>query len=309
MGGGTVSGVSKGYRCGVILDDTAAGVDRRCGVAVLICLRLGYGISDSCRQSDSSLALTVLQNEGCDSIGKSHFTKCAVDAGITERHGEVERLGGISVVSGYGLGNGQIAVRSLPATVKNRIRIQNRTVHIRHCTCGIRVPAIKGISLVGILLCFRRICSASTNIIIRRGCYIGGVIRADPLILDFNSRYVGHPVGLSCRLALSNGQTLRHFPARDENTVRIGRRRRSFTACVRRITNKLRTDFGILYRAILAVDLNRFYGACARIRGDHIDITAFFWDTCSLYQVDVIVRADLSIIPKIEGSSYKNTVT
>ena len=56
-------------------------------VAVLICLRLGYGISDSCRQSDSSLALTVLQNEGCDSIGKSHFTKCAVDAGIAERHG------------------------------------------------------------------------------------------------------------------------------------------------------------------------------------------------------------------------------
>ena len=92
MGGGAVSGVGKDRRCGVILDDTAAGVDRRCGVAVLICLRLGYGIGDSCRQADSSLALTVLQNEGCDSIGKSHFTKCAVDAGITERHGEVERL-------------------------------------------------------------------------------------------------------------------------------------------------------------------------------------------------------------------------
>ena len=162
---------------------------------------------------------------------------------------------------------------------------------------------------MGCLLCLCCIGCAGTDIIIRRGCYIVGVIRADPLILDFNSRYVGHPVGLSCRLALSNGQTLRHFPARDENTVRIGRRRRSFTACVRRITNKLRTDFGILHRVIFTVDLNWFSGACARVWGDYIDITAFLGNRVARCQIDIVIRADLSIIPKIEGNSYKNTVT
>ena len=162
---------------------------------------------------------------------------------------------------------------------------------------------------MGILLCFCRICSADTDIIICRGCYIGGIICADPLILDLDSRYIGHPVGLSCRLALSNDQTLRHFPARDENAVLVRLCCRSVTARVRRITNKLRTDFGIFHRAIFTVDLNRFSGACARIRGDHIDITAFLGNRVARCQIDIVIRADLSIISQIEGSSYKNTVT
>ena len=143
MGGGTVSGVSKGYRCGVILDDTAAGVDKTlwCSRPYLPPPRLRYMIPAG---SPTAVLLSpCFRTKVATPSAKVDFTKCAVDAGIAERHGKVERLGGISVVSGYGLGNGQIAVLRLPATVKNCIVFQNRTVHIRHCTCGIRVQPSK----------------------------------------------------------------------------------------------------------------------------------------------------------------------
>ena len=129
---GAIFGIGKGCGYGSIFHDTAAGIGARCGIAILIRFRFAHCVSNPCGQVCGGFALAVFQNEGCDSIGKSHLTKCAVDAGIAERHGEVERLRGISVVPGYSLGNGQIAVRRRPTTVKNRIRIQNRTVHIRH---------------------------------------------------------------------------------------------------------------------------------------------------------------------------------
>ena len=231
---GAIFGIGKGCGYGSVFHDSAACIGSRCGVTILIRFCFGHRVSDPGRQVLGGLALSMLQGKRRLAVGKGHIAKHTVDAGILERHGEVECLRRVSGISGYGLGNGQIAV---------------------------------------------------------------------------SIRYIGHPIRLSCRLALSNDQTLRHFPARDENTVCIRLCCRSLTARVRRITNKLRTDFGILYRAILAVDLNRFRGACARVWGDYIDITAFLGNRVARCQIDIVIRANLSIIPKIEGGSYKNTVT
>ena len=250
----------------------------------------------------------MLKGNHSGTIIKRHITVGSADRTI-QRYGKGEFLFGITGISGYSLGDHQIAACYCPLAIQNGIRIQNRTVRIQKRTLFIRVPAIKNIALMSVLLYLRRIGRSVTDIVIRRGCYIGRIICAHPLILDLDSRHIGHPVGLSCLLALPNDQILRYFPARYENTVLIGRLCRSFTACVRRITNKLRTNFGILYRAILAVDLNRFRSACARIRRDYIDIPPFLGNTAALYQVDIIVRADHSIISQIESSTYINTVT
>ena len=171
----------------------------------------------------------------------------------------------------------------IPFATKNRICIQHSAVFIAKCAVSIRKPACKGVAFMGCLLCLCCIGCAGTDIIIRRWCHIRGVICADPLILDFNSRHIGHPVCLSCRLALSNDQTLWHFPAWNENTVCIRLCCRSVTARVRRITNKLRTDFSILYRVIFTVDLNWFRSACTCIRRNHIDIASFFCYTCTFF--------------------------
>ena len=231
---GAIFGIGKGCGYGSVFHDSAACIGSRCGVTILIRFCFGHRVSDPGRQVLGGLALSMLQGKRRLAVGKGHIAKHTVDAGILERHGEVECLRRVSGISGYGLGNGQIAV---------------------------------------------------------------------------SIRYIGHPIRLSCRLALSNDQTLRHFPARDENTVCIRLCCRSLTARVRRITNKLRTDFGILHRAIFTVNLNRFSGACARVWGDYIDITAFLGNRVARCQIDIVIRANLSIIPKIEGGSYKNTVT
>ena len=39
------------------------------------------------------------------------------------------------------------------------------------------------------------------------------------------------------------------------------------------------------------------------------EIVNFLGNRVARCQIDIVIRADLSIIPKIEGSSYKNTVT
>ena len=197
-----------------------------------------------------------------------------------------------------------------PLAIQGGIRIQNRTVCIRKRTLFIRVPAVKDIALIGVLLYLRRIGRSVTDIVVRRGGYIGRIICADPLILDLDSRYIGHPIGLSCLFALSNNQTLRHFPARNENAICICLRSCSLAICVSCIMNELRTDdIRFFNRYIFTVNLDRIHSACPRIRRDHIDIPAFLGSTAALYQIDIIICADYGIISQIEGSTYINAVT
>ena len=196
-----------------------------------------------------------------------------------------------------------------PLTIQGGIRIQNRTVCIRKRTLLIRVPAVKDIALIGVLLYLRCIGRSVTDIVVRRGRYIGRIVCADPLILNFDSRYIGHPVGLSCFLALPNDQTLWHFPARNENAICIRLRSCSRAICVSCIMNELRTDdIRFFNRYIFTVNLDRFRSACPRIRRNHINIPAFLGSTAALYQIDIIICTDYGIIPQIEGSTYINTI-
>ena len=161
---------------------------------------------------------------------------------------------------------------------------------------------------MGILLAFGRVRRAGADIIIRRGRHIGRVIRADPLIMNTNGRYIGHPIGLSRRLAPANDQSLRHLPARGKNAVCIRLRRRIHAACVICIINKLCANFRPFNRAVFAVNLDRLCSACARIRGNHIDIAPLFGDRAAFFQVDVVICADHGIISQIECRTDINAI-
>ena len=250
----------------------------------------------------------MLQSEGSNAIGKRHLAKRAVHTGVSKRHGEIERLEGIPRRTGHGLGDRKIAVCGRPFAIQRRIHIQRRAIAIPQRTLFVRVPAVKGISLMGALLVFGRIRRANADIIIRRGRHIGRVIRADPLIMNTNGRHIGHPIGLSRRLALANDQSLRHLPARGKNAVCIRLRRCIHAACVIRIINKLCANFRPFNRAVFAVNLDRLCSACARIRGNYIDIATFFGDGAAFFQVDVVICADHGIISQIECRTNINAV-
>ena len=162
---------------------------------------------------------------------------------------------------------------------------------------------------MGVLLLVGSIRRSSADIFILRRCHIRRVICADPLILNFDSRYIGHPVSLSCRLALSNDQTLLHLPTWNENAVFIRLCRRSHATGTIRIINKLCSDFRFFNRAVLTMNLDRFRSACPRIGGNHIDIATLFCHRATFFQINIIICADHGIITKIEGSTYINAVT
>ena len=129
----------------------------------------------------------MLQNKGCNPTDKSHLAKHTINLGVSECHGKIERLRCVSGIPGNGLTDAQVSACNRPLAIQGGIRIQNRSVCIRKRTLFIRVPAVKDIALIGVLLYLRRIGRSVTDIVVRRGCYIGRVICTNPFIMNTNA--------------------------------------------------------------------------------------------------------------------------
>ena len=137
-----ILGVDKGCHSGfTVADYTGSSI---CRYRITIVIAFGDRVVDIRRQLGGCAAFTMLERHHSGTIIKCHITVCSTDSTV-QLNRKSEFLFGIAGFSGYGFGNGQVAVWVF-TTAANRHPLCGINGIVRY-RCGYgRLPAGKGIT-------------------------------------------------------------------------------------------------------------------------------------------------------------------